>query len=143
MDCDEAKMKIQSLIDNELDEKEINNVLTHIESCYLCRTEYIELIRIQRILRGIKFPEPQKEWFETQHKHKPRKILLTASRVVIAFSSIIILSWFLDKIFIRNESTYFKLGLISLIVGLLIIFVIKVYDRIIELKHDKYGSIIK
>ena len=40
MDCEEAKLKMNALIDNEIDEKDVPGLISHLESCYKCRDEY-------------------------------------------------------------------------------------------------------
>ena len=37
MDCEQIKLQVQALTDNELDEKEIPKVIHHLESCYRCQ----------------------------------------------------------------------------------------------------------
>jgi hypothetical protein len=46
MNCEEARLKVQALIDSELPVEEIEANLSHIVSCYACRKAYIEPLTV-------------------------------------------------------------------------------------------------
>ena len=54
MTCEQAKLQIQALRDNEIEEHQIAPLISHLESCYTCRNEYITFLKLQRKLAGIK-----------------------------------------------------------------------------------------
>ena len=60
MECQDAKLKVQALIDNELPGDDISTVVDHIQSCYNCRDEYVALLKLQRKLKGIGHIKPSK-----------------------------------------------------------------------------------
>jgi len=60
MQCDEAALKVQALADNELTETEIPEVMAHVQSCYNCRNDYVQLLRLQRRMKFV-IEEPSQE----------------------------------------------------------------------------------
>jgi len=44
--CEQAKLQIQALLDNEIEEQQIAPLISHLESCYTCRNEYISVLRL-------------------------------------------------------------------------------------------------
>ena len=73
MNCEQAKLKLSALLDNEIGENDVASTLSHLESCYQCRSEYIELLSLQKKIKGVNIPEPKKEWYEKFHKNIFRK----------------------------------------------------------------------
>jgi hypothetical protein len=45
--CEQAKLEIQALLDNEIEEQQITPLISHLESCYGCRKEYITFLKLQ------------------------------------------------------------------------------------------------
>ena len=74
MTCDEAKLQVQALADGELSESVISEVMDHVQSCYSCRADYVELLRLQKKMSGLVYEEPPKEWFEKLERRIGRKI---------------------------------------------------------------------
>ena len=69
MTCEQAKLQVQALLDNEIEEQQVTPLISHLESCYSCRNEYITFLKLQRKMAGISIPEPPKEWFEGVLRH--------------------------------------------------------------------------
>lgn len=144
MDCNEAKLKVQSLVDTELREEEISDVLDHIQSCYRCRDEYVQLLRLQRKMKGIKQPEPPAEWFESLQKRVGRKVGSLIGQVAFVGSYILLLGYTLVTVFADNgQNVFIKIAFGGFLAGALIILGITIADRIRESKTDKYKGVMK
>ena len=144
MACEDMKLKIQALIDNELDEKEIPEVLDHISSCYQCRDEYIAFLKLQKKMKGEHVPEPPKEWFEQLAGKRLRKTGSVFGKVLFFGSYIVLLGYGLSQLFqAPDEGLFIKLLIAAIFGGLLILFGITVRDRIQESKTDKYKGVMK
>ena len=46
------KMLTSALTDDELDDNEKEHLLTHLDSCSICRTEFEKLISLKRYLKN-------------------------------------------------------------------------------------------
>ncbi len=144
MNCDEIKLKLQAITDNELDEKEIPLVFGHIENCYRCRNDYIELLQLQRKMNNVKYPEPPREWFEDLYKNIPRKISSAAGKVLLLVSYVLLLVWFVFSFFIKDDiSLITKVLTGGVVSGLVVLFAVTLTDRLRERKDDKYKGVIK
>ncbi|MFP4364628.1 MAG: anti-sigma factor family protein [Spirochaetia bacterium] len=144
MNCEDAKYKIQALVDNELPEEEISTVLDHIQSCYRCRDIYIDFLTLQRKMKGLKSREPSKEWFEKTEKN----FLHKASRsigVLLLLGSYVLLLAFGIFAFFSDSATgiHIKLAVGGIVIGVLVLLGITLYDRSRERKEDKYKGVMK
>lgn len=143
-ECKEMKFKTQALIDNELSEEEIPAVISHIESCYSCRGDYISLLKLQRRMKGLSFPDPDKEWFENLSKKKSRKALSILGKFLFIGSYILLLSYSAYTFFIDNSSGVFaRIAVGGIVLGVLILLAVTVGDRVKESRTDKYKGVIK
>ena len=144
MNCENAKYKIQALVDNELPEEEISEVLDHIQTCYKCRDIYIDFLTLQRKMKGLKSKEPSKEWFERTEKNFLYKSSSFIGKLLF-FGSYILLLVFGIFSFFSDSATgvHIKLVVRGIIAGVLVLLAITLYDRFREGKEDKYKGVIK
>ncbi|MBN2050559.1 MAG: zf-HC2 domain-containing protein [Spirochaetales bacterium] len=144
MNCEEAALKIQALADGELDEKEITDVLEHIESCYRCREEYIQVLALQKKLKDARYSEPPVEWFEERYKKKGRKIGAFIGLAFFIASYIALIVYALVSMLQDPGVTLLLRLLIGGITGgVLVLFIVTLGDRIREKRTDRYGDVIK
>ena len=144
MTCDEAKLNINAMIDNEIPEEAVQPTLSHLESCYHCRQDYIELIQLQKQMKGLKIPQPPKEWFESFHKNIFRKATGWIGRIFFIGSYILLLSYAFFKFFTSDDpSVFLKLIIGGIFLGFLILLGVSFADRFQESKNDKYKGVMK
>ena len=144
MDCMEAQIKMQAVLDNELNEEEIPGVMDHIESCYNCRQEYIDFLRLQKRLAGSAPQEPPKEWFEALEKQKFRKGFRRLGYIFFFGSYILLLGYFLFQFFSDgSEPAAVRLLTGGVLAGTIMLLIVTLYDRLKERKDDKYKGVIK
>lgn len=144
MTCEQAKLQTQALLDNEIEEQQIAPLISHLESCYACRNEYISFLKLQRKLGGIRIPEPPKEWFEKL----PNKLLRRTSKIfakVLFFGSYaLLLGYALYSLLSdRNTENIIKVAVAGIAVGFLVLLGITVADRVRESKDDRYKGVMK
>ena len=144
MECSDAKLKVQALVDNELVEKEIPDVINHIQSCYNCRDEYVELLKLQKKMSGFAQPEPPQEWFEKLRKNILRRISTYFGQFLFILSYIALIGFALYTLFSDgNEGLFIKIVIGGIVAGALILLGISVADRVRESKTDRYKGVIK
>ena len=144
MTCEEARYKLQALMDNELVENEIPEAVNHMESCYRCREEYIGLLTLQKKLKGAAFPEPPGEWFEKAQKKIGRRITSSFGQVLFIGSYVLLLGYLIFSLLISREVPFglrFLIG--GFTGGILVLLGVTVADRVKENKTDKYKGVIK
>ena len=142
--CEQAKLQIQALLDNEIEENQVGPLISHLESCYTCRNEYISFLRLQRKLAGIGVPEPPKEWFE----HLPNKVLRRTGRVfgkALFFGSYALLLGYAlyNLLSDRNTAGIIRIAVAGIALGFVVLLGITIADRVRESKDDRYRGVVK
>jgi len=144
MECKDAKLKVQALIDNELPEEEIDLVVDHMQSCYRCREDYVSLLKLQRKMKGLQYPEPSKQWFEELAKKRGRKLTSAFGLALFIGSYIVLLGYALFSLFTDSgEGLFIKIVIGSIVLGALALLGVAISDRLRESKTDKYKEVMK
>ena len=144
MECQDAKLKVQALVDSELPEDEIDTVVDHVQSCYRCRDDYISLLKLQRKMKGLHYPEPPKEWFEGLKKKAGRKVTSAFGQALFIGSYIVLFAYALYTLFTDSgEGLFIKLVIGGIVLGMLSLLGVTIADRVRESKTDKYKEVMK
>lgn len=144
MKCEEAKLKAQALVDNELPEQEIATVMEHIQSCYHCRNEYIHLLALQRKMSGVGQPVPADEWFDSLPKRVGRKVTSLIGQVLFIGSYLVLLAYALFSLFSDDgEGLFIKVVIGAIVAGVLVLLGTAVTDRMRESKTDRYKGVMR
>lgn len=144
MKTEEIKLKIQALVDNELPDEEVREVLSFLESSYEYREEYINLLKLDRTMKGINFPEPAQEWIDALEKKRGRKLFSLLGKTVFIGSYILLLAYALYDFFNASSAGLaVKLLIGGGIAGFIILLGITIGDRISESRSDKYKGVIR
>jgi hypothetical protein len=144
MNCEEAKINSQLLIDDELNEEEIAPLMEHLESCYKCRDEYIGLLKLRKKLAGIKGPAPDEQWFESMQRRKGRKFFSGTGLILMIGSWILLAGYALFTMFNDpGESLFMKIVIAAAAVSVIVLFITALTDRLKERKTDKYKGVMK
>lgn len=143
-ECDEMKLKVQALADNELDEMQIPGVVHHIESCYKCRDEYIQFLTFQKKMEGIGAPKPNKEWFEELNKRRFRRFSSLIGRILFLGSYVLLIAYVLYSFFSSSEGDVIvKILVGTVIAGVAVLLAVTIADRGKERETDKYRGVMK
>jgi hypothetical protein len=144
MNCEEAKLKAQALIDNEIDEREVPSLISHLESCYVCRDEYIALLGLQKRFQNHGIPAPPPEWFESLPKKIARRTGSLVGKIFFYSSYALLLGYALYSLLSSKETGIpVKIALAGIVLGFVVLLGITIVDRITESKNDRYKGVIK
>jgi len=144
MTNEDIRLKIQALVDNELEETEIAEVLSLVESNYDLRDEYIRLLKLQRKMKGISVPEPPEEWFADMQKRKGRKAFAGIGQIFFFGSYLLLLGYALYSLFTdSSEGLFIKLVVGGVFLGLVSLLGVAIADRVKESETDKYKGVMK
>jgi hypothetical protein len=142
--CEQAKLQVQALLDNEIEEHQVAPLISHLESCYACRNEYITFLKLQRKLAGIRIPEPPKEWFEKLPNKVLRRTGGIFGKVLFFGSYTLLLGYALYSLLSdRNTENIIKIGIAGIAVGFFVLLGITIADRVRESKDDQYKGVMK
>lgn len=142
MDCNDARLKLQALIDRELAEDEIPRVIDHMESCYSCRQEYIGFLRLQKKLESGEYPEPPREWFDQLEKNRPRRALSRLGLILMVGSyAVLALYGLFQALSDGSEEVLPKLLFGGIMGGALLLLAVTFSDRRRESRTDRYKDV--
>ena len=144
MQCEEAKLKLNALIDNEIEEDEIEPLILHLAQCSRCRKEYQELVKVYKQLKRIGVPEPAPEWYEEFQKKLLRKISGIGGKVFFIGSYILLIGYTFYQIFVSGDADVFIKVIVGGIgAGFILLLGVSIADRIRESKDDRYRGVIR
>ncbi len=146
MNCEQAKILLSGLVDGELNLEDKKIVSDHIASCPDCRREYARLKKLKEVTDDMKyFDLPDKLWagyWREIYNQVERGIgwifLSIGAIILLAFAAWQILNnFFLDS----TQSLYLKLGIGLLLLGLIILLISIIRERLFSRKHDRYDEV--
>lgn len=141
---DDIRMKIQALADNELPESEIDSVLTAIAGSYEYRQEYTELLRLRRRLSPGPAPRVSDDWLAAAERRISRRIGRSTGTVLFVGSYLALLGYGIVSLFGDPEVPVAVAVLVAGgVLGLGVLLVSAIADRVRESKHDKYREVIR
>jgi len=144
MECEEAKLKLNALIDNEIEEGDVAPMISHLESCYRCREEYVQLLSLQKKMKGAPIPQPRKVWFEELPRRVLRRTTGMAGRIFFIGSYVLLLGYSLYHLFASQDADLFvKLVIAGTAVGFFVLLGVSISDRLRESKTDRYKGVMK
>ena len=144
MTCDEAKLQVQALADGELSESVIPEVMDHVQSCYSCRADYVELLKLQKKMSGLVYEVPPKEWFEKLERRIGRKIGSGIGQILFFGSYLLLIAYAVFSLFADSGvGMFIKIAVAGILLGVLSLLGFAISDRIHESKDDKYKGVVK
>ncbi len=148
MSCEEFKPMITGYLDDELSPQQQQRFKGHLSTCPDCTRELANLGDLKENLAMIKFKEPSDAELERYWKSIYNRLERGLGWILISIGSIIILCYGGFKLIeqlIKDPSIalLFKIGLIALVFGVVILFVSLLRERLAIRKVDKYSQEIE
>jgi len=146
MKCEDIRILLSGMVDGELESSEKQAVSKHLVSCDACREEYARLKRLKEVTDDMKyFDLPDRLWAGYWHGIYNRLergvgwILFSIGAILIlAFAAWRFLQGFLLDVTIP---LYVKLGVSALVLGLIVLLVSIIRERLFSKKHDRYDEV--
>ena len=144
--CEDMKFKTMAYLDNELSDSEINIVKIHLDECPDCRNKYESLNKVKEITGDMKFKKLPEMYWEEYWSHVYNKIERGLSWIFISIGAIIILSfaaWNAMANLINDSemSTFLKTGIFIFIIGMVVLLVSILREKLMVKKIDKYREV--
>ena len=146
MNCDQIRILLSGMIDGELESGEKKMVSDHLVTCDACREEYARLRKLKEVTDDMKyFDLPDRLWAGYWHGIYNRLergigwILLSIGAIlVLAFAA-----WHFIQGFLLDAAIpfYVKAGVCALILGLIVLLVSIIRERLFSRKHDRYDEV--
>jgi hypothetical protein len=144
----ENELLMMKALDNELDEKEeirFNQLISENEQF---KMEWKSFQKMKNISKSIPFKNIEPEDWDIYWQKIYNKIERKAAWVFLIFGFVIVAAFgfyhFLQELFFHSEINLFlKIAIISFIIGVFILFISVVRERLTLRKTDKYKDIIR
>jgi predicted anti-sigma-YlaC factor YlaD len=146
LNCDQIKMLLSALVDNELTSEEKKMVTEHLVSCEDCREEYSRLLKLKEATDKMKyFDLPDRLWAGYWHGIYNR-IERGIGWIFLSVGAIILLvfaAWeFLNDFFLDSRvPIVLRIGLGAFILGIIILMISILRERLFSRAHDRYKEI--
>jgi hypothetical protein len=144
--CERARILMMGQLDGELGEVESRLLKEHLNSCENCSQQYEAFVQLKKGTSEMKFkPLPEMYWDE-YWTHVYNKIERGISWILVSIGAILVLAYSLyqamDEFFYNPaEPLIMKIGVGVLILGMIVLFVSVVREKLMVRPVDKYRSV--
>ena len=144
--CPDMGVKIMALIDGELDRDEIILVQEHLKTCKRCSAEYASLKRVKEVTNEMKFKNLPEFYWDDYWKHIYNRLERGLSWIFLSLGAIIILTstgWqFIDHLISDKQiHPLLKVGIFIFLIGLAVLIVSVVREKLMVRRVDKYRKV--
>ncbi|MBN2591832.1 MAG: zf-HC2 domain-containing protein [Sedimentisphaerales bacterium] len=146
MTCHDWKDMMMGYLDNELDQEQKARFEEHLKGCPECKKELQEFKNLKSITDDVALAEPEEKLWQDYWGGVYNRIELGIGWIIFSIAAIILIIFGGFKAIenvIRNPGVEctLKIGLILLVVGLAILLVSVLRERIFFWKRDRYKDI--
>ena len=146
MKCQEAIILISGMLDGELtpeQEKELNR---HLESRPVCRKEYEELNRLKEVTADMRFADLPDRYWAGYWNDIYNRLERGLGWIFVSIGAIILIAfgaWELFDKFLMDSSQplLLRFGFGIVIIGLIILLVSILRERLFARKHERYEEV--
>jgi len=144
MSCEHYRTLLTGYVDEELADREREQLESHLSACEACARELEELVTFKEHLAMLKFKEPSDAELERYWSRVYNRLERGVGWILVSLGSIILLSWgaleIIQEMFRDSEITLVvRIGVVSLVVGIVVLFVSVFRERLSVRKSDKYS----
>jgi predicted anti-sigma-YlaC factor YlaD len=148
MSCEKFKLTMMAYLDKELSEEERALFEEHLETCESCRKELASFQGLERELAEMTFADPTDQELEQYWRSVYNRLERGAGWIFLSIGVIFLLSYgafVLIEDFIRSNEVAMalKIGVVSLIFGLVVLLVSLVRERLALCAKDRYSRDVK
>lgn len=142
------KKLLMGLLDNELSRKEKTSLEIHLKECLECRRELKEFERVKGVVKSMKYKELPDEVWEKYWSKVYNRLERGLGWILVSIGAMILLFYggfkaIEELVKDPTIAVFLKVAILILLVGLVILFVSVVRERIFTYKRDKYAKEVK
>jgi len=146
MTCHDWKDMMMGYLDNELDQEQKSRFEEHLKGCPECKKELEQFKNIKSITDEVTLAEPEDKLWADYWNNVYNRIELGVGWIIFSIAAIILLifgGFHLIEDVIKNPSVEctLKIGLVLLVVGMAVLLVSVLRERLYFWKRDRYKDI--
>ena len=140
-DCDQHQPLLMGLMDQELTPEETMDVGDHLRRCASCREEYEHLREISGKMEAISFREPQDEILRQLWKSPFSRFTRNAGLLMVCGGLAALFLYAVYQFATQAELDVPALATATVWVGVAILFLSVLRERLATYKHDPYREV--
>lgn len=146
IECAEARILITGLVDEEITDKQKQELFAHLESCETCQKTYESFVQLKKETSEMKFNKLPEVYWDEYWTHVYNRIERGLSWIFVSIGLIILLSYgsyqvMQDFYLNPDEPILIKMGVGLLTAGMIILFISVLREKLMIRKVDKYRSV--
>jgi predicted anti-sigma-YlaC factor YlaD len=142
MTCSHMESDGMRYIDGEMTDEERAAFEQHLEACDDCRRAMRELGEVNRLTRSITMKDPQDEFWEHYWKSIYRRLERKAAWIFVVVGICMIVGYELTRA-VQNfgRITFQKVALVVFLIGIIMLVVSVVRERLHQYRSDPYRDV--
>ena len=146
MTCGDHKDLMMGYLDNELSDEQRRGFEEHLSGCSECASELEEFKKLKAITDEVTLAEPEDRMWQEYWGGIYNRIERGAGWIIFSVAGILLIIYggfkAIESIYLDPEvEKILKVGLLALIVGLAILFVSVLRERLYFWKKDRYKDV--
>jgi len=144
--CEDVQIKMMGLLDNELNEQLSKQIFDHLEVCPDCKKKYDSFVQLKKDTSDMKFKKLPEMYWDDYWTHVYNRIERGFSWILVSLGAMILLVYgsyeVMHEFYLDPENPLLiKIGAGILTVGMIVLFVSVLREKLMIRKIDKYRSI--
>lgn len=146
MTCQNYKDLMMAYLDNELDDEQRRTFEQHLSSCSVCANELKEFQKLKQLTDNVTLIEPEDRIWQQYWSSIYNRMERGFGWILFSVAAILLIIYggfkMIEEI-IKDQTVgaLLKVGLLALIVGLAILFVSVLRERLYFWKKDRYKDV--
>lgn len=142
--CEEYKSLMMGLMDDELTEEEAVRVNNHLIRCESCREEYEQLKQTSGKIEGVGLKAPDEDIVNKAWKSPYSKLTKNFGILLVIAGWLIMMIYGAYEFIVTKEAESIpKYAFVIILIGIAILFITVLRDRIRSYRNDPYKEVDK
>lgn len=144
MKCDEIEKLLTLYIDDEISKEEKEAVKSHVSSCPHCKKLMDQHLKIKKTSSEISFTEPPADTMAKYWANVSANLSRGSGWIFLIIGSVILALYAIYRFaFDPGVHSLIKITIAAIMIGIILLFLSVLIDRIRDLKTDRYRGIEK
>ena len=144
MDCNRAEELLSAYIDNEISAAEMVELGAHLKTCSNCKSALDQYLKIKKTSSDIKLVDPPHDRMENYWTNISARLSRGFGWILFIVGSVILAIYAIYQFAIdRTTNSFVKIVIAAIVIGLVMIFISVLIERLREMKTDRYTGVQK
>lgn len=144
MKCDEIERLLILYIDDEISKEEKEDVESHITSCANCKALMEQYMKLKKTSSEISFTKPSDETMDSYWANISSRLSRGGGWIFLIIGSVILIIYAIYRFAIDpSVHSLVKVTIAAIVIGIVLLFISVLLERIRDLKTDRYRGIEK